>query len=70
MYFEYIIIEITKEQEWILRKLHEETILNKLDYSKKFLRNMLCIRRIALRIGLIKLRIIVKTLALKLHIGH
>jgi len=50
--------------------LHEETILNKLDYSKKFLRNMLYIRRTALRIGLIKLRIIVKILALKLHIEH
>ena len=61
---------MTNRLELVLRKLCEETILNKLGFSKKFLRNVQHVRRIVLGIGLIKLKTIFKILALKLCTGY
>ena len=54
-YFIFEIVELSKMQEQILQKEYEGTILEKLGLSKKFLQKILCIKKVALRIGLIKL---------------
>ena len=53
-----------------MRRICEETLLNKLGFSKKFLRNVLYMRRSALGIGILKPKIIVDALVIKLYFGH
>ena len=68
VYFGYGIVEITAQQEQILKNIYKEIILHKLGYSVKFPRRVLYIRRNTLGIGLIRLKTVIETLALKLYI--
>ena len=69
-YFGCGIIQKSHKQEKILQSIYEEPILRKLGYSIKFPNKVLYMRRNVLEIGLLRLKIIIETLALKLHIGY
>ena len=70
LYFSCGIIELSKEQDSILRNIYEKIILEKLGLSKKFLRKVLYIRKNTLRNELVTLITMVETLVLKLCIGQ
>ena len=54
----------------ILKAIYEESILHKLGYSSKFPRKVLYMWKNALGTGLLCLKTIIETLALKLYIRY
>ena len=70
VYFGCGIIQLTPNEEKILKAIYEEPILIKLGYSKKFPRRVLYMRKNVLGIGLLRPKTIMKILALKLYIGY
>ena len=64
------IIELSEVQESIMMKTHKSTLINKLGCSKKFLRRILCARKSALGIGIMRPNTIADMLALKLYFRH
>ena len=70
VYFRCGIIELHEKEEEILKKEYEETILVKLELSKKFPRSILYMRKLALVIGLIRLSTAIQLQVIKLYIGN
>jgi len=62
------IIELTMQQERILIEIYERLILKKLGLSKKFPKVLLCSRRSALGVRLVKSSTYLAMLTLKQHI--
>ena len=70
VYFGCRIIKLIPKQEEILMKIYKLVLLVKLDLSKKFPRNILYTRKIALEVGIMKPSIIIAVLAIKLYLGY
>ena len=64
------IISLISNQEKILMKISEGTLLRKLGLSEKFPRKVLCARKTQLGVGILKPNTILTILSLKLHLGH
>ena len=70
VYFGCGIIELSNKQDKILQSIHENTILVKLNLGWIFWRSILCTRKIAIGVGLIKLSTTIAMLVMKLCIGY
>ena len=64
------IVELTNKQDEELKRTHEEPLLMKLGLSRKFPRNMLCNRKIALGVGIMTTKTIIDILKAKTHLGN
>ena len=69
-YFGHGILELNKKQEKELRLIYEELLLKKLGLGEKFLRLLLCVRKLAGRVRLLQLKTIVGMMVIKQHITN
>ena len=69
-YFGCGVIHLNPNQEKILMKISEGTLLRKVDLSEKFPRKVLCAIKSQLGVGILKPNAILTILSLKLCLGH